>query len=166
MPRRYIRATDALQERTNTSLVEFPHGEGPPLFLSSSFADWTTVAPGQGAHLALDGGRGGVYASGLVGSTAVIWALLSNNAGESAAYCYHAVGNTLDPRAHGEAIRALGGVNTFELFVVLAARHGVAEGQERFFTQRGVRHDRVFTYSNALLPQFGISAKGCVGEAR
>jgi hypothetical protein len=155
-----------LQERTNTSLVEFPHGEGPPLFLSSSFADWATVAPGQGAHLALDGGRGGVYATGLVGSTAVIWALLSNNAEERAAYCYHAVGNTLDPRAHGEAIHALGGVNAFELFVVLAARHGVAEGQERFFTTRGVRHDRVFTYSNGLLPQFGISAKGCVGEAR
>lgn len=166
MPRRYIRATNSLQERTNTLLAEFPDGEGPPLFLSSSFADWTTVAPGQGARLALDGGRGGVYASGLVGSTAVIWALLSNEAGASAAYCYHAVGNVLDPRVHGEAIKALGGVNAFELFVVLAAHHGVAEGQERFFTLRGVRHDRVFTYSNALLPQFGISAKGCVGEAR
>jgi hypothetical protein len=164
VPRRYLRASTSLLERTDTPLLEFPEGEGPPLFLSSSFAHWTSLAPGQGQRLVLDRARGGVYASGLVGSTCALWVLLSGDT--RAAYCFHAVGSELDPRAHTDALRILGGVNASEVYVVLAARHTIERRHEQFFSLRGVRHDRIFTYSNALLPQFGMSARGCVGEAR
>ena len=160
----------SLQERSNTPFQDFPDGQGPPLFLSSSFAQWGRVAPGQGAFMVLDGSPWGLYATGMTVSTVLIWILPAggSDAARAAggAYCFHAPGTALDPRAHTDALAALGHPSAFDLYVFLASRHEVDERHERFFTQRGVRHDRVFTYSGALLPQFGVSARGCVGEAR
>lgn len=166
MPRRYRRTDVDVFERMNTPLRAFPAGEGPPLMVKGSLATWKPLGLDQRV-LVRFGEGGGAVVNGMVRSRAVIWARFAPG-GIAGAYCYHAPPGPLRPGVHLEALARLNhkrGTGE-ELYVVLAARGEVAEAEERFFAAQGMDPSRIFSYSNALLPQFGVSGAGCVGEMR
>lgn len=170
MPRRYRRSGVAMFERAAVAVQDFPSGEGPPLYLSVSFAECAALGPGQGALVPFDG-TGGAVCHGLHASRAVVLVRLGAEVEEGttgAAYCLHTPSGPLDPAPLNRALDLLGrpppGVD--DLFVVVATRGQVPEADERALVSLGVSPDRVFTYSNCHLPQFGVSGHGRVGEAR
>jgi hypothetical protein len=69
--------------------------------------------------------------------------------------------------AHAAAIQGLGcGEHALDrLYVVLASGREVTPEEESAVLHFGIHADKVFTYSNALLSQFGASGLGVVGEA-
>ena len=51
------------------------------------------------------------------------------------------------------------------LRVLIASQRTITEQDERAFLLLGVLPDQLYTYSNSLLTQFGVSRRGCAGEA-
>ncbi|MDH3457703.1 MAG: hypothetical protein OER90_12770 [Gemmatimonadota bacterium] len=167
MTRRYNRNTTSLAERVDTHIEDFPQGDGPPLYLTTKYGAWKRLGPGQGHLVPVGRPEGGAFAFGLTTTAVFIWAYLPADAPGSA-YCYHGPRGPVDPRIHTTALAQVGcrNVGSSDLYVVIASHRGVESFEERFFLDQGVQEDRVFAYSNCLLSQFGISATGCVGEAR
>ena len=166
MTRRYSRGELEMFERRDIPFRDFPAGEGPPIYMSISRGEWHRLGPGQGQAVSMDDPEGGAFAYGLVTTIAVVW-IHAPPVGPGVAYCYHAPPGPLDARAHEVALGTVGCArsDSEHLYVVLAARRELTQDEERFFLGQGVRSDRLFTYSNLFLPQFGISAQGYVGEA-
>lgn len=230
MPRRYRRSGLAMFEKTAVGVRDFPSGQGPPLYLSLSFAECASLGPGRGAFVPFDG-TGGAICHGLHTTRAVVLVRFGahvsadlaapgpndgtdsveagvrggdtkgasggGTAGEpggseggagrarietvdpgeapaggrrttGAAYCLHAAAGPLDPAPLHRALDVLGrpSPGADDLFVVVASRGEVTEREERFFISLGIAPEHVFTYSNCHLPQFGVSGRGRVGEAR
>jgi len=170
MPRRYRRSGVAMFERAAVAVRDFPSGQGPPLYLSVSFAECTALGPGQGALVPFDG-TGGAVCHGLHQSRAVVLVRSGvelDGGATGAAYCLHATPGPLDPAPLSRALDRLGRPppDADDLFVVVASRGEVTERDERVLVSLGLSPDHVFTYSNCHLPHFGVSGKGRVGEAR
>jgi hypothetical protein len=155
-------------ERRDIPFLDFPAGEGPPLYMTISRGEWHRLGPGQAHAVSLEEpeGEGGAFAFGLSTTVAVVW-IHTPPDGPGVAYCYHAPPGPLDARAHEVALAAVGcaRIESEHLYVVVAAMHRLTTEDEGFFLAQGVRTDRLFTYSNSFLPQFGVSAQGYVGEA-
>lgn len=166
MPRRYRRTTLQLFEQMNIPVLEFPQGEGPPVYVSLPSGNWTGLGLGVGARIPFEKGGGGAMAFGLVRSKAVVWVYFGE--GPGAAYCHHAPPGPLNLMVHEEALRQVEcpqGRHD-ELYVVIASPGEVEERDEHFFLAQGVRPERILTYSHCFIPQFGVAETGCVGEAR
>ena len=153
-------------EKRDVPFLEFPRGEGPPILMSVKYGSWARLGFGQGHLVPFSGEAGGAFAFGLTKSVVVIWVHLPRE-GEGGAYCYHAPLGPLTPRAHSEALRQLDcGEHASEcLYVVLASGREVTPDEEASVLHFGIHADKIFTYSNALLSQFGASSSGYVGEA-
>ena len=167
MPRRYRRTEVDVFQKRDISIPLFPIGEGSPIFLSIRGSAWVRLAPGQGTILSFDGEDGGAFAWGVTTTLVAIW-VYSPPQGVERAYCHHLSTGPIDPLVHQAALAELGCGPTADphrLRVLLAGRREVVESDERPFLRLGVRPDRLITYSNAFLTQFGVSRRGCVGEA-
>lgn len=166
MPKRYRRTTIALMERRDVPLHEFPRGEGPPIFVTAKHGVWQRLGFGQGQLVPFTGELGGAYAFGLIRSMVVIWIHVPPGR-PGTAYCYHAPLGPLDGRIHAQAVSAIecGQHCEDHLYVVLASARDVTQEEEGYFLQRGVHPEKVITYSNCLIPQFGIGHSGFFGEA-
>lgn len=165
MARRYRRTTVETMQRLDVPLREFPSGEGPPLMVRRGPGEWTRLGLNRRAEVEFAPGGGGAFAFGLARSRAVVWVrFLPGGAGS--AFCYHAPPGPFDTRVHDEACLRVGWAPTdaSSLWVVLAARGEVEPWLEGVFEARGVAPDRILTYSGCWVPQFGVSATGCVGE--
>ncbi|MEJ2206255.1 MAG: hypothetical protein P8170_19360 [Gemmatimonadota bacterium] len=145
---------------------ELPEGEGPPILLTAKHGDWTRLGFGQGRLVRFSEDPGGAFAFGLLQSVVLIWVYLPPDE-PGRAYCYHAPLGPLTPQIHRAALAALECAEHAHAFlhVVIASGREITPEEEAAVLRFGVRADRVYTYSNALLSQFGVSHAGCVGEA-
>jgi hypothetical protein len=145
---------------------DFPQGEGPPVFMTAKHGRWERLGFGQGRLVPFSGEPGGAFAFGLVKSVVVIWVYLPPDE-PGRAYCYHSPLGALTPQVHHEALARLdcGEHHQPFLYVVLGSGRKVTLEEESAVLRFGVHADKVFTYSYALLSQFGVSTAGCVGEA-
>ena len=167
MTRRYVRTTIEPFQRVHVPLLEFPSGEGPPLYISIARGPWQRLGLGQGALVTFGTeGGGGAFAWGMTSSRVFVWVRVA--AGGGRAYCLHVGPGPLDPSAVTRALAALGcdaPSERQELYVVVASTQAVSPADEAAVRAHGVRPERIFTYSGSFLTQFGVSANGCVGEA-
>jgi hypothetical protein len=166
MPRRYQRTSIELFERRDVPFREFPEGAGPPILMSAKHGEWRRLGFGEAQAVEFGDEPGGAFAFGLIGSVVVIWMYLPEG-GPGRAYCYHAPAWPLSPQVHAAALRSLecAGQYQHHLYVVLASGREITRREEAAVLQLGIHDDKLFTYSNALLAQFGVSNRGLVGEA-
>lgn len=167
MTRRYLRTTLDPFQRVHVPLLEFPTGEGPPFYVSTTQGVWRRLGLGEGTLVSFEGeGGGGAFAWGMTNSRVFVWIRAAAAGGR--AYCLHAGLGPLDPASVTRALRALeceAAPERQELYVVVASRQAVSAADETAIRAHGVRQERIFTYSGCFLTQFGVSANGCVGEA-
>lgn len=167
MTRRYVRTTLETFQRVHVPLQQFPTGEGPPFYITTTRGTWRRLALGEGALVALEGeAAGGAFAWGMTSTRVFVW--IRAAAGGGNAYCLHAGLGPLDPAAVTRALRALEcetAAERQELYAVVASRQSVSSADETALRTHGLRPERIFTYSGCFLTQFGVSANGCVGEA-
>jgi hypothetical protein len=167
MPRRYRRTETAMFQTRDIPVSKFPEGEGPPVYITVRGPDWTRLAPGQGALVPHSGGHGGAYAWGLVKTVVAVWIHMPSD-GPAASYCQHLLPGRLVPGLHDRACAEIGWTERREassLWVVLGSHMASTEAYEEAFLGLGVLDNRLLVYVNASVPQFGVSARGCVGEA-
>lgn len=166
--RRYRRGPLEMFERRDIPFRDFPSGDGPPLYMSIGKGEWRRLGLAEGHVVRLEDAEpaGGAFAFGLTTTLAIVW-IHAPADGPGIAYCYHAPPGPLHAWAHQTALATVGCVrrDSEHLYVFVAAKREVTEEEEKFFLAQGVRPDRLFTYSNSFLPQFGVSARGYVGEA-
>ncbi len=166
MPRRYRRASIEIFERRDVPFRQFPEGEGAPLLMSAKHGEWRRLGFGEAHRVDLGDESGGAYAFGLIRSLVVILVYLPDG-GPGRAFCYHAPLGPLSPQIFAAALESLECTGQYQhhLYVVLASGRDVTREDETAVLQLGVHDDKLFTYSNALLAQFGVSSRGFVGEA-
>jgi hypothetical protein len=167
MPRRYTRTETAMFQTRDVPVPEFPTGEGPPVYITVRGPNWTRLPPGQGVLVTHAGGHGGAYGWGLVRTVVAVWVHLPVGA-PGVSYCHHLPPGRLTPGLHERACEAIGWSARREasaLWVVLGSHLVGTEAYENAFLSLGVPHERLLVYANASVPQFGVSVRGCVGEA-
>lgn len=163
MVRRYRRDRIDTLPRFDVPFRDFPSGSGGQLCLGTGEGEWRRLGIGEGAVVPL-GSEGGAFAWGLGVSRAVIW--VAPDLETPAAYCLHAPMGPLGPGVWNTALRLLecplAAVGRLHVFV--ATPQIVAVADEQFLVRGGVPPAQVVSYSGCLVPQFGVSAAGCVGE--
>ena len=167
MAKRYRRTIVDVFQKRDVPLAQFPVGEGPPVYVTAFGPEWTRLAIGQGVGFELADQAGGAFAWGLTSTLVAIWVHALRD-GSARAFCQHLPHGPIDPSTHAHACAEIGFDrfgDPLSLRVVLAGRRDVTEDDERPFVRLGVLPDRLITYSNALLSQFGVSRRGFVGEA-
>lgn len=153
-------------ETRDVPFQDLPEGEGPPILMTAKHGDWARLGFGQAHLVRFSEELGGAFAFGLLKSVVVIWVYLPP-AEPGRAYCYHAPLGALGPQVHQTALAMMecGKHHHAFLHVVIASGREIGTEEENAVIRFGVHPDRVYTYSNALLSQFGVSNSGCVGEA-
>ena len=129
--------------------------------------DWVCLSPGQGARVPFSGDDGGAFAWGLISTLAAVW--IHSPPGEiEQAFCQHLPAGPISPAVHHRACDEIGFSRDNDprlLRVLIASQRTITEQDERAFLLLGVLPDQLYTYSNSLLTQFGVSRRGCAGEA-